>query len=71
VIPPGQPFHNGHIESYQGTMRDELLQREEFETLKEAQQKIKDWVKSYNTERPHSSLGYKTPQEMWNESYRN
>jgi len=71
VIPPGQPFNNGHIESYQGTMRDELLQREEFETLKEAQQKIKDWVRRYNTERPHSSLGYKTPQEVWDEYYRN
>ncbi len=71
VIPPGQPFNNGHIESYHGTMRDELLQREEFETLKEAQQKIKEWVRRYNTERPHSSLGYRTPQEVWDEYYRN
>ena len=69
VIPPGQPFNNGHIESYQGTMRDELLDREEFGTLQEAQQKIKEWVKSYNMDRPHSALGYRTPMEAWNEYY--
>jgi len=71
VIPPGQPFNNGHIESYQGTMRDELLDREEFETLQEAQQKITEWVRSYNTKRPHSALGYRTPMEAWNEYYGN
>lgn len=69
VIPPGQPFNNGHIESYQGTMRDELLEREEFETLEVARQKITKWVKSYNTERPHSALGYRIPMEIWNEHY--
>lgn len=63
VIPPQQPFNNGHIERYQGTMR------EEFETLKEAQEKICKWVKSYNTKRPHSALGYRTPMEVWNEYY--
>lgn len=67
VIPPGQPFNNGHIESYNGTMRDELLQREEFETLYEAQQRIREWVRSYNTDRPHSALGYRTPMDVWNE----
>lgn len=66
VIPPGQPFNNGHIESYQGTMRDELLERKEFETLQSAQQKITKWVESYNLHRPHSALGYKTPMEVWN-----
>jgi len=71
VIPPAQPFNNGHIESYQGTMRDELLDREEFETLQEAQQKICHWVNLYNTERPHSALGYRTPMEAWNEYYCN
>ncbi|MEJ5300409.1 MAG: IS3 family transposase [Thermodesulforhabdaceae bacterium] len=70
VTPPGQPFNNGHIESYQGTMRDELLEREEFDTLESAQQKIVNWVKSYNTERPHSALRYRTPMEVWNEYYR-
>lgn len=69
VIPPGQPFNNGHIESYQGTMREELLEREEFETLKEAKQKISQWVNLYNTQRPHSALGYRTPMEVWNEYY--
>lgn len=69
VIPPGQPFNNGHIESYQGTMRDELLEREEVETLEVARQKITKWVKSYNTERPHSALRYRIPTEIWNEHY--
>ncbi|MFN3740990.1 MAG: IS3 family transposase [Thermodesulfovibrionales bacterium] len=71
VIPPGQPFNNGHIESYNGTMREELLQREEFDNLKEAQERIKQWVRSYNTERPHSALGYRTPMEVWDEYRRN
>jgi len=69
VIPPGQPFNNGHIESYNGTMREELLDREEFETLQEAKEKITQWVRSYNTERPHSALGYRTPMDVWNEYY--
>jgi len=67
VIPPGQPFNNGHIESYQATMRDELLDREEFESLEEAQRRIKEWVRDYNINRPHSALGYRTPMEVWNE----
>jgi putative transposase len=71
VIPPGQPFNNGHIESYQGTMRDELLDREEFETLQDARQKIHEWVRSYNTQRSHSALGYRTPMEVWDEYYSN
>jgi len=67
VIPPGQPFSNGHIESYQGTIREELLDREEFETLQEAQQGIIEQVRRDNTKRPHSSLGYRTPQEVGDE----
>lgn len=69
VIPPGQPFNNGHMESYHGTMREELLDREEFDSLRHAQERIKQWVKNYNTERPHSALGYKTPLNIWNEYY--
>jgi len=69
VIPPGQPFNNGHIESYQGRMRDELLDREEFESIEEAREKICQWVRMYNTQRPHSALGYRTPMEVWNEYY--
>ncbi len=70
IIPPSQPFHNGFIESYHATMRDELLQREQFDTLSEAKDKIFNWVNSYNTKRPHSALGYKTPMEIWNEFFR-
>ena len=70
VIPKGQPFNNGHIESYQGRMREELLDREEFESIEEARRKICEWVRSYNTERPHSAIGYKTPMEVWDGYYK-
>jgi transposase InsO family protein len=53
------------------TGKRELLDREEFETLHEAQQRITQWVRSYNTNRPHSALGYRTPMEVWNEYYGN
>ncbi len=69
IIPPGQPFNNGHMESYHGTMREELLAREEFDSLMHAQERIKQWVKVYNFERPHSALDYKTPMNIWNEYY--
>ncbi len=45
-------FNNGHIESYNGTRREELLQREAFETLQDAKVRITEWVREYNTERP-------------------
>jgi|GEM_PF-5241458 transposase InsO family protein len=61
VIPPGQPFNNGYIESYQGTMREELLDREEFETLHEAQQKITEWVRLYNNKGPILPLDTELP----------
>jgi putative transposase len=63
-IPPGQPWKNGFIESFHDKFRDECLQREWFQSLLDAQVGIEDWRWHYNTERPHSSLGYKTPAEF-------
>ena len=60
-IEPGSPWENGYIESFNGRMRDELLNGEIFYTLKEAQILIEMWRKEYNTIRPHSSLGYRPP----------
>ena len=60
-IEPGSPWENGYNESFNGKLRDELLNGEIFYTLKEAQVLIEQWRKEYNTVRPHSSLGYKPP----------
>lgn len=63
-IPPGQPWKNGFIESFHDKFRDECLQREWFSSLLDAQVVIEDWRVHYNTQRPHSSLKYKTPVEF-------
>ena len=60
-IEPGSPWENGYIESFNGRMRDEFLNGEVFDTMKEAQILIEQWRHEYNTIRPHSSLGYKPP----------
>ena len=60
-IEPGSPWENGYIESFNGKMRDELLNGEIFYTLKEARVLIEMWRKEYYTIRPHSSLGYRPP----------
>ncbi len=60
-IAPGSPWENGYCESFNGKLQDELLKREVFYTLKEAEVLIERWRKDYNTIRPHSSLGYKPP----------
>ena len=60
-IEPGSPWENGYNESFNGKLRDELLNGEIFYTLKEAGILIEQWRKHYNTVRPHSSLGYKPP----------
>ena len=60
-IAPGKPMQNGYIESFNGRMRDELLNESLFMDLDQARQLIGAWVTDYNTARPHSSLGYKTP----------
>jgi transposase InsO family protein len=60
-IEPGSPWENGYCESFNGKLRDVLLNGEIFYTLKEAQIVIEDWRRHYNTVRPHSSLGYRPP----------
>ena len=60
-IEPGSPWENGYIESFNGKMRDELLDREIFTTLAEAKVLISEWRKEYNQIRPHSSLNYRPP----------
>lgn len=60
-IEPGSPWENGYIESFNGKLRDELLNGEIFMTLLEAQILTDSWKKEYNQVRPHSSLGYRPP----------
>jgi putative transposase len=60
-IEPGSPWENGYIESFNGKLRDELLNREIFTTLTEAKVLIAGWRREYNQVRPHSSLGYQPP----------
>ena len=60
-IEPGSPWENGYNESFNGKLRDELLNGEIFYTLKEAKILIERWRQHYNTIRPHSSLGYRPP----------
>lgn len=61
-IAPGKPMQNGYIESFNGRMRDELLNESLFFGLDHARSAIAEWVDDYNTFRPHSSLGYQTPE---------
>jgi len=60
-IEPGSPWENGYNESFNGKLRDELLNGEIFYSLKEAQVLIEQWRRHYNEVRPHSSLGYRPP----------
>ena len=66
-IEPGSPWENGYIESFNGKLRDELLDREIFDTLFEAKVLIERWRLDYNTHRPHSALGYRppAPETIW------
>ena len=60
-IAPGKPMQNGFCKSFNGRMRDELLNESLFFGLDHARSAIADWVADFNTARPHSSLGYQTP----------
>jgi putative transposase len=60
-IEPGSPWENGYIESFNGKLRDELLNGEIFDTLDEAKYLVKRWRREYNEFRPHSALGYRPP----------
>ena len=61
-IEPGSPWQNGYIESFHSRFRDECLNREWLLNLREARVVIEDWRMHYNTERPHSRLGYLSPE---------
>jgi len=60
-IEPGSPWENGYCESFNGKLRDELLNGEIFYSLKEAKIVIEQWRRHYNEKRPHSALGYRPP----------
>jgi putative transposase len=63
-VAAGRPWENGYIESFHSRLRDEFLEREEFETVPDAREKGKWFRREYNTIRPHSSLNYATPKEF-------
>jgi transposase InsO family protein len=63
-INPGCPWENPYIERFNGTLKDELLNREMFYTLKEAQAIIENYRVEYNKIRPHSSLNYLAPESF-------
>lgn len=63
-IQPGKPTQNAHVESFHGRLRDECLNMNWFWNLWDARRKIAAWRTEYNTERPHSALGYQTPAEF-------
>ena len=63
-IDPGKPTQNAYIESFNGRLREECLNLHEFTSLGEAREIIENWRVHYNTERPHSSLKYRTPAEF-------
>ena len=67
-IEPGKPTQNGHIESFNGRFRAECLDQEWFSSLAQAREMIEAWRISYNSQRPHSSLGY-LPPDVWTEKY--
>ncbi len=63
-IDPGKPVQNAFIESFNGKFRDECLNQNCFVSLEDARQMIGAWRVDYNSVRPHSSLGYQTPEEF-------
>ncbi|MCY1200642.1 Integrase core domain protein [compost metagenome] len=63
-ITPGKPVENAYIKSFNGKFRDERLNEHWFLSLRQAKSMIEDWRVEYNTERPHSVLGYLTPEQF-------
>ncbi len=63
-IQPGKPMQNGHVESFNGRLRDECLNTSWFRTLNDVRNTLANWRREYNEERPHSSLDYRTPEEF-------
>ena len=64
-IRPGKPMDNGHIESFNGKMRDECLNQNAFLSLADARDSIERWRDDYNRSRPHSSLDWMSPEEYY------
>ena len=62
-ISPGRPVQNPFVESFNGRLRDECLNENWFLSLQDARNAISRWIRFYNSQRPHSSLGYNTPME--------
>ena len=60
-IPPGEPWRNGYVESFNSRVRDECLNINVFWSLAQARVVISDWKRQYNWDRPHSALGYQSP----------
>jgi putative transposase len=60
-IPPGEPWRNGYVESFNSRVRDECLNINVFWSLAQARVVISDWKRQYNCDRPHSALGYQSP----------
>ena len=67
-IAPGKPMQNGFVESFNGRMRDELLNEHLFDTLRHARYLVAAWRNDFNHHRPHSSLAGLTPREYANRS---
>lgn len=63
-IQPGRPMQNGYVESFNGRLRDECLNANWFLNVVDAKEKIEHWRVEYNSDRPHSSLAYRTPEEF-------
>jgi putative transposase len=63
-IEPGKPVQNAFVESFQGRLRDECLNRHWFVGLADARHTVESWRQDYNHARPHSALGYRPPQEF-------
>ena len=63
-IEPGKPIQNAFVESFQGRLRDECLDRHWFVSLRDARHTVEAWRQDYNRARPHSALGYRPPEEF-------
>lgn len=63
-IQPGKPMQNGYVERCNGSVRRELLNANTFSSLEEVREKAREWMEDYTRERPHESLGYKTPADL-------
>ena len=67
-IEPGSPWQNGHVESFNGSLRDECLDRELMLSVAEARVLAEDYRRHYNEERPHGGIGYRTPAQARKEA---